>query len=83
MSAATHRQALAARVGARLRGTRKARSLSQGDIASLLNVNPAEVSRHETGQRCPTVPLLARYAEVLEVPLPDLLDFEAPIRGPA
>lgn len=75
------RRAIASRVGDRLRGTRKARGLSQGDVASLLNVSAAEVCRHETGQRCPTVALLARYAEVLEVPLNDLLDFDAPIRA--
>jgi transcriptional regulator with XRE-family HTH domain len=36
------------------------------------------VSRHESGARCPSVPLLARYAEVLEVPIYELLRFDEP-----
>ena len=42
------------------------------------NTDAAEVSRHESGARCPSVPLLARYAEVLEVPIYELLRFDEP-----
>ncbi len=70
--------ALKVRVGARLRALRRARDLSQRDIASLLNVDAAEVSRHESGLRCPSVPVLARYAEVLDVPIYELLRFDEP-----
>ena len=62
--------ALKVRVGARLRALRRARDLSQRDVASLLNTDAAEVSRHESG---------ARYAEVLEVPIYELLRFDEPV----
>ena len=68
--------ALKARLGARLRALRRARDLSQRDVASLLNIDAAEVSRHESGARCPSVPLLARYADALEVPIYELLRFD-------
>ena len=45
---------------------------------ALLTADAAEVSRHESGARCPSVPLLARYAEVLEVPIYELLRFDEP-----
>ena len=78
MTSDTDRDALKGRVGARLRALRRARDLSQRDVASLLNVDAAEVSRHESGLRCPSVPVLARYAEVLEVPIYELLRFDEP-----
>ena len=68
--------ALKARLGARLRALRRARDLSQRDVASLLNIDAAEVSRHESGARCPSVPGLARYADALEVPIYELLRFD-------
>ncbi|MBK9371048.1 MAG: transcriptional regulator [Deltaproteobacteria bacterium] len=78
MTPDTDTDALKVRVGARLRALRRARDLSQRDVASLLNTDAAEVSRHESGARCPSVPLLARYAEVLEVPIYELLRFDEP-----
>ena len=80
MSAEMHTatDTLKVRVGARLRELRRARDLCQRDLASLLNIDAAEVSRHESGARCPSVPLLARYAEVLEVPIYELLRFDEP-----
>ena len=78
MTPDTDTNALKVRVGARLRGLRRARDLSQRDVAALLNTDAAEVSRHESGARCPSVPLLARYAEVLEVPIYELLRFDEP-----
>ena len=82
MTPPNDRKAVASLVGARLRATRKARDMSQSDLASLLSVNAAEVSRHESGLRCPSVPALARYAEVLDVPIHELLNFDAPILAP-
>ncbi|MBK9371053.1 MAG: transcriptional regulator [Deltaproteobacteria bacterium] len=79
MTSDTDTDALKVRVGARLRALRRARDLSQRDVASLLNTDAAEVSRHESGARCPSVPLLARYAEVLEVPIYELLRFDEPV----
>jgi transcriptional regulator with XRE-family HTH domain len=82
MTPDTDTDALKVRVGARLRALRRARDLSQRDVASLLNTDAAEVSRHESGARCPSVPLLARYAEVLEVPIYELLRFDEPELDP-
>ena len=78
MTSDTDSDTLKVCVGARLRTLRRARDLSQRDVASLLNTDAAEVSRHESGARCPSVPLLARYAEVLEVPIYELLRFDEP-----
>ena len=62
MTPDTGTDALKIRVGARLRALRRARDLSQRDVASLLNTDAAEVSRHEAGARSPPVPLLPRPA---------------------
>ena len=82
MTPDTDTDTLKVRLGARLRVLRRARDLSQRDVASLLNIDAAEVSRHESGTRCPSVPLLARYAEVLEVPLHTMLHFDEPTLTP-
>ena len=50
-----------------------------GDRMTMTHADAAEVSRHESGARCPSVPLLARYAEVLEVPIYELLRFDEPV----
>jgi transcriptional regulator with XRE-family HTH domain len=53
MTPDTDTDALKVRVGARLRALRRARDLSQRDVASLLNTDAAEVSRHESGAALP------------------------------
>ena len=45
---------------------REHHGLSQGDIADLLGVDRASVSRYESGDRSPRTAIAERYLEVLE-----------------
>jgi DNA-binding transcriptional regulator YiaG len=45
---------------------RSAAGLSQGELARLIGVEPATVSRWEAGKRCPRGEAALRYAEILE-----------------
>jgi uncharacterized protein len=53
----------AATAGTLLRQARTRAGLSQGDLASLAGVTQSVISAYETGQRQPSVPVLARLVE--------------------
>ena len=53
--------------GANVRRWRKARGLSQEELADRAKLHPTYVSGIETGHRNPTVKIIARLAEALEV----------------
>lgn len=52
---------------------RKAKGLSQTDVARLLNVNQASISRWEKGVGAPSAPMLDRIAEIFETDAEELL----------
>lgn len=52
---------------------RKEKDMTQKDLADKLNVSDKAVSRWETGRSYPDIETLQRLAEVLEVPVGDLL----------
>lgn len=51
-----------------LRSHRSRLGLSQKDFAAKLGCKQADVSRYEAGQRQPTVEVLVRYAQTLDIP---------------
>ncbi|MEO0637831.1 MAG: helix-turn-helix transcriptional regulator [Pseudomonadota bacterium] len=55
------------RVGKNIREWRKMRGLSQEEFADLAGLHPTYVSGIETGYRNPTVKIIARIAEALDV----------------
>lgn len=63
----------AAQVGALIRERRVARGLSQLELAGRLGVKQQSVSRWEAGESLPRAQTFVRLAEVLGVPLDDLL----------
>lgn len=61
-------------LGARIRGLREARSLTQVEVADHLGVSQTAVSYWEKGRRVPSVAMLARLAGLLGVTIDELID---------
>jgi transcriptional regulator with XRE-family HTH domain len=61
--------AILAVIGQRLQETRKLRGLTQQELAERLSVEPATLSRYETGARPISLALLSKAAEELGVRL--------------
>lgn len=61
--------------GARIRELRKARGMTQDQLAELLDIEQKHVSLIELGKSYPSLDRLTRIAEALQVPLPSLFDF--------
>lgn len=61
------------RVGRKIREIRKAKGMSQTDVASKLNVTRQNISQYERGDRFPKISTLAKLATVLDVPVETLL----------
>ena len=59
--------------GDRLKALRKARGLSQDELAALLHTTKQVISRYETGQREPRVSVAAQYARQLGVSVEQLV----------
>lgn len=60
-----------------IRSARKKAGKSQDDLAKVLGVNRATISKYETGSIEPTVSQLIKIAEYLNTDLTDLFDMEA------
>ena len=60
--------------GEKIALARKRNGLTQQELAQLLGVSLQAVSQHERGVRNPTIKVLKRYAEALNVSLADLID---------
>jgi transcriptional regulator with XRE-family HTH domain len=56
-------------IGKRLRGLREAKGLRQGDVEDRTGLPQAYVSKVENGRSTPTLPVLERWAEALDVEL--------------
>ena len=66
--------------GERLRQYRRARNITQQELADALGVSNKSVSRWESDGGYPDVPLLLPLARTLQVSVDDLLDGEKPVR---
>jgi transcriptional regulator with XRE-family HTH domain len=69
-------------LGSRIREFRKAKSLTQEQLAEIVGVEPRHISRMEGGYNYPTIDRLEKIAEALNVPLKDFFDFmhlESPV----
>jgi len=54
----------------RLRSARQSMALSRQDLATRLGLTgPSQISRYETGKTLPTIPVLQKYADTLDVDL--------------
>jgi transcriptional regulator with XRE-family HTH domain len=62
-------------LGERIRELRKARGLTQEQLAELVEVEQKHVSRLELGKSYPTIERLEKIAEALNVQLKDFFDF--------
>ena len=61
------------RFGENLAAARALRGLSQKELASLCGLSQVQISYFEGGKRWPTLPQLAKLAEVLEIPFEEFL----------
>ena len=62
-------------LGARIKEIRKARGLTQEQLAEMIDVEQKHVSRIESGKNYPTIDLLEKMAAALKVPLMGFFDF--------
>ena len=74
----TERSELAKRLGRNIMRWRKGLGLTQDQVALKLEVEPETISRFERGVTLPSIPTLARLAEVLGATMAQLLEEEAP-----
>ena len=56
-----------------IRAGRKAKGLSQNELAMLMGVDRTTVTKWETGKAFPKTKMLMQLSEVLGIPLEDLL----------
>lgn len=60
-------------IGQRIRRIRKARGLSQEELAEQVGISTTHMSHIETGNTKLSLPVFIRLAEALEIPTDDLL----------
>ena len=72
---------LAARIGVRLRFHRTAKRQTQAVVAGLAGITTDYLYQLERGKKLPTIPVLAQLADVLQVPLTDLVEDRTPKRA--
>lgn len=65
-------------IGQNIRRIRLEKGMSQTDLALAMDTTKAAVSRWETGERVIRLDSLLRLADVLNVPLPDILKEDTP-----
>ncbi|HET8655019.1 MAG TPA: helix-turn-helix domain-containing protein [Longimicrobiaceae bacterium] len=65
-------------LGEKIKARRKALGLSQGELAERSGINPTHLSRLETGKYQPSVDVLKKLVEVLQVSADYLLQEDAP-----
>ena len=64
------------KIGARVAEYRRAAGLTQEKLAEKVRVTPGTISRLERGVSAPSLKTLAQIAEVLQVALPELFNFQ-------
>ena len=62
-------------LGRRIREIRKAKGLTQEQLAELVNIEQKHVSRIELGKNAPTIDRLDQFSKALNVPLWEFFDF--------
>jgi transcriptional regulator with XRE-family HTH domain len=62
-------------LGARIKEIRKARGLTQEQLAEMIDVEQKHVSRIESGKNYPTIDRLEKISAALNVPLMGFFDF--------
>lgn len=60
-------------LGSRIAERRRARGLTQGQVAAYMGVSPQAVSKWERGLACPDLVFLDDLAELLDIGLEELL----------
>lgn len=58
--------------GQHLKHIRKAKGISQGQLAELMELDPSHVSRYERDQTQPSISVAIKFAKVLDVSLNEL-----------
>ena len=64
--------------GENLRKIRQIKRISQIDLAKNVGVDPTFISKLELGKRLPSLPILVRIADALNVTVDELLDNNTP-----
>ena len=64
------------KIGRFLKELRKAKNLTQEQLAERLNISGRTVSRWETGNNMPDISLLVELAELYDVSIPEIIDGE-------
>lgn len=64
--------------GERIKKFRKAKGFTQEQLASKIGVSVMTIRRFESGTREPKIKMLESIADVLEIPVSGLFDFEQP-----
>lgn len=62
------------KLGSRIKALRKAKGLSQEQLAELIGIEPKHVSRLEVGKSYPTIDRLEKIALALDVPMGSFFD---------
>jgi transcriptional regulator with XRE-family HTH domain len=65
-------------LGGRIKEIRKARGVTQESLAERIEMSPQYLSRIEGGHQCPSVEMLAKLADTLEVEVREFFDFGQP-----
>ena len=63
------------KLGKRIKTLRKERGIKQVDLAYSCDIEKQSMSRIEAGNTNPSILLLRKIAEIIEVPVSELLDF--------
>lgn len=66
------------RLGERIKEIRKARGVTQETVAEQIEMSPQYLSRIEGGHQSPSIEMLAKLADTLEVDLWEFFDFGQP-----
>ena len=61
--------------GRKLKQIREARNMSQDEFANLLGTSKQVISRYETAQRTPKITTVSEYAQKLDIPLEQLINY--------
>ncbi|MFH1671888.1 MAG: helix-turn-helix transcriptional regulator [Pseudomonadota bacterium] len=63
-------------LGARIKELRRARRLSQAQLAEKIDIDPKHLSRIEVGRSYPSLDRLDKIANALDIEMKDLFEFE-------
>ncbi len=61
------------KLGKRIKFLRKEKSMTQMDVAALINIDPSAIRRYEKGRVEMGFTMLMKFAEALEISIDDLL----------